>query len=717
MEPSSPSSPPLLLARAFGAAMAVGWALLALTERSAWSRLGLLTLAASALAALSFRPLAVSVPRVLMAPPRAVFVGACAVSAGGVSWWLVRQGLRDTPLSIDAGAYLMQARAMAHFHFGMPLPFPRQVFSNRFSLEGPDGRLYGIFPPGWPLAVVPFLWVGAPMLVGPVVAGLLVVAQAALGRGVARAAGDEASGDLATRASLLLTLPSYARAMETADVVSHAFVALLATVAMTCAIDVRAGARAKTGPGKSVLLGVCVGWAVAARLLDGALLGLAVLGLLIWNPVTRRALAWVVAGAAPLLVLLAVEQHVATGQWLVPTQTAYFARSDWPATCHRLGFGSDVGCTVEHGPSVASFGPGGYDARAALRVVRERAGALGEDLLGFAPLAFVAFVPAVIGASGVETVGVAFLLALTLAYGLFYNGNAPFYGARHLFPAAPFLWLAAARGSAGLPHRARGWLDAPHVTGAGLLVTLTVAAVCARGPWSTRGHDAAEFQSHRSDLRRAFALHGVARGILKTRDHTEVAAAFDPWADGAERLFVFDDASGLTDLRRAHPDLPVYISLPGDELGKLHVGPPPPGVLFELERAWPSFVRPRGLATSRAWRTGASGGAVLQLSHAQPGAEAAIPFEVAVAGDYLVRVDGLVGPDQGDYELTLDGLPLPDWHGFASDPAPRRGVPAPRALGVGRHVLVARCVGRDAASRSYDALLDVLEGDPLERIR
>jgi hypothetical protein len=710
---SASHSPKLL--RALGVGAAALWAFLGLADRTEWPYRGVVALGAWVAAAVLVKPAVAVVPNVLLALQRRVFVAACAFVAGGVSWWVVRRMLRDMPLSIDAGVYLMQARAMAHLHFGASVSSPLQAFGNRFVLEGPDRRLYGIFPPGWPLAMVPFVWLGAPMLVGPAVAALLVVAQAALGRAMARASADDESAEVATRASLLLTLPSYARAIETADALSHAFIALLAAMALACAIDLRCAHRDPCSPtrGKGLMLGACVGWAIAARLLDGAVLALAVAGVLAWSPAGRRAVAWAALGAAPFLLLLAVEQRCATGAWLVPTQTAYFARADWPPSCHRLGLGVDVGCTVEHPDTVATFGPNGYGLREAQHVIRERAGALGEDLLGFPPLALLVFASVAVGGSGVDAVGIAFVLALTLTYGLFYYGNGALYGARHLFPAAPFVWLAAARGARWLvPRRTGGWLDAAHARGAGVVILLGVATVCARGPWATRGAAAEQFQASRSDLRRALAARGTRRGILKTRDQTSVAAAVDPWKDGDERLFVLDDGSGVVELRRAHPALPFMLSLAHEEIGTLYVRPPAPGVFMELESAWPSFQRPAGLRASRVFRDGASGRAVLFLTHARPGAEVAIPFEVAVSGDYALRVDGFAGPDQGDYALVLDGESLPDWRGYAPEPASVRGEVVKRTLTATRHTLVARCLGRDDRSRGYDATFDALVGEP-----
>jgi hypothetical protein len=93
-----------------------------------------------------------------------------------------------------------------------------------------------------------------------------------------------------------------------------------------------------------------------------------------------------------------------------------------------------------------------------------------------------AFSLLVVGASVADAVVAAFLLGLTLAYGLFYFGNSEFFGARHLFSAAPFAWILVARGAAGIPHRARGRFDAVHARAAGLTVLLGVAGACAYAP-------------------------------------------------------------------------------------------------------------------------------------------------------------------------------------------------------------------------------------------
>ncbi|HEX8796809.1 MAG TPA: hypothetical protein VF765_37915, partial [Polyangiaceae bacterium] len=235
---ATPTLDPRRSLRVVGTAAAVAWVALALSTKAAWPLAGFVVGAVVGAAGFAVAPVGRAIVRALMAPPRWAFVAVCAATAAGITWWTVGHAMRGLPLSIDSGAYLLQARALAHGSFGVTAPHPAQAFGDRFLLEGPDQRLYGIFPPGWPLALAPFAAIGRPMLAGPAVAVLMVLAQAALGRAMGEAAGDEDAGELAMRASLLLSLASIGRALETADLLSHAFVAALAAFALAGALRI-----------------------------------------------------------------------------------------------------------------------------------------------------------------------------------------------------------------------------------------------------------------------------------------------------------------------------------------------------------------------------------------------------------------------------------------------------------------------------------------------
>lgn len=649
--------------------------------------------------------------RALLEPRAAIFVAACAAVAAAASAWVLYGPLHGQVVSLDGAVYLFEARALAHRHLGMPILPPRLPFGVRFLFEGVDGRMHGVFPPGFPLALAPFVSLGLPFVLGPLTAALLVVATYALGR---VASGDERVARLA----VLVSLPSWGRAIETADLLSHAFVALLFTVALALALD----ARGRLSRLRAAALGACVAWAFTARLLDGLVLG-AIVAIVLAATVRPardlpRALGVAILAGLPFLTLLAADQKGATGRWLEPTQSAYFERSDYPPTCHRLGFGEDVGCRVEHPIERASFGPDGFGPRDALRVTRGRAADLGDDLTGFAPLLWLAFVPLLVRPTRRDGVLLGAFVALLGGYALFYYGDLPIWGSRHLFPAAPALWVLLATAVVRLAERFGARLGADRASGV-LAAALLVAIVVGQRPvWRTRTALVEEAQRGRTDLRAAIDRAGAPSGIVTTLDFVGTIAGYDPWTDRLDRYIVLDDVHGLHELRLLRPELAVYRAIAPDRLVEDTPPVPPPAISIELERAWPSFQRVSGLGarmlhTPSTLHLPSSGDFVLEVFESQPDATLTLPVWVAKAGRYRLRVAALVGPDYGDYELTFDGEPLGVHHGFAPERARRAGeASAPREVTAGEHVLRARCIGKAQGSTGYRAAFDVLVGEP-----
>jgi hypothetical protein len=629
--------------------------------------------------------------RALVMQPRGrAFVIVAAAVAALISYLLIAGPMHDRPISIDARVYLLQARALSHGHFGMPIPEPRQLFGGRFLFEGPDGRLYGVFPPGFPLFLAPFVALGVPLLVGPVLAAALVFGQSRLGRAL------EGEDGFATRLSILLSLPSVGRAVETADLLSHAFVAVLATFAIALAIEARG-----TGDRKRLLIvGALLGMATISRLLDGLLISALV------AVVLGRRVLWAIPAMLPFAGMLLIAQKTATGSFTTPTQTYYFLRSDWPMNCHRLGLGFDVGCAVEHGEERVRFGADGYTLDDAFRVVRSRASALGGDLLGFAPIGFLAFTRLIRRAERKDAYLAAAIVAFTLGYGLFYYGNAPIFGARHLFPIAALFWLLLARSVSDPLPRLRGLPVA--VLAAGAFASLPRFVFVARTI-----DDAAR---KRVDVRAMIERSNLERGLIVTDDELSWIAAFDPWRDGKDRIVVRFDRSGLLDLRRTYPTLPIHNIVEGDQLISNPLKPPPPGVLFELERAWPSFVHPyligtRVVYTKACCKVESSGERALFVLAAQTGGTLWIPFTTSSAVSSL-RVDGLVAPDYGTWGIYVDGLPLPPFEGYAPEVGTKKGETAQIALPAGRHVLTFFNLGKRPESRGYLGSFDALVGTP-----
>jgi hypothetical protein len=90
-----------------------------------------------------------------------------------------------TPLSSDEKVHLFQARLFAQFKAtgSYPAALVDQIippgYENSFILVAKDGRAMSVYWPGWALMMTPFVWLGAPWLLGPVVAsaGLYVLGR------------------------------------------------------------------------------------------------------------------------------------------------------------------------------------------------------------------------------------------------------------------------------------------------------------------------------------------------------------------------------------------------------------------------------------------------------------------------------------------------------------------------------------------------------------
>ncbi|MGZ3449008.1 MAG: hypothetical protein ACXVEF_05390 [Polyangiales bacterium] len=634
----------------------------------------------------------------LRKPSLRAFLLATASVAALLSFLVVTGPMHDRPHSIDANVYLFQARALSHFHFGVPIPEPRTLFGGRFLFEGADGKLTGVFPPGYPLFLVPFVWIGMPLLAGPVTAVALALAQWLLGRAI------EGEDGVATRLAVLLSLPSFARAIETADLLSHAFVAVLATVAIALALLL----LEKASVARALAIGAAVGWATASRLLDGIVIGFVVGAIVIYGVVQRKVsiglVLSMIGAALPFVALVLVEQKAATGSFRVPTQSVYFARSDWPPTCHRLGFGADVGCAVEHEKERASFGPDGYGLDDAFRIVRQRASMLGVDLFGLSWIGIGGFAAVAAWGRKRDALLAGAVVVFTLAYGLFYYGNAPAFGARHLFPIAPALLLLVARAAEKMPAAA-------------IAVSVTVLISCVPR-WIAGSEVVRRAQSGRIDVRGVIARGEFERGMFVTGDEMSWISAFDPYRDGDARVLVRFDGSGLKDLRRLRPDLIVHSLLEGDQIQTAKLAAPPPGLLVELERAWPSFIQRTGDVgmkvekSQQCCQLDASGDRVLFVFHGTEGASLSIPFYAPKSGSFALRVDSLVAPDYGIWSTAIDGAPLSTIDGYGEKVALKKGEPQVRELSAGTHVLTLKCVGKNPASKGLSMSFDALVGEP-----
>ena len=370
----------------------------------AWAALGMACLLGPALYAARRRAL----------PSTRIALPALAASAALLSLGYVAYYLRSGPRIIDATSYYLQARAMAHGYFAFPVPAPLGSFGGRFLLPSEPHSLSVIFPPGYAAVLCLGFLAHAPLVVGPILGALIVVATFALARELT------ARRDVAYVAACLSVLCAALR-YHTADTMSHGL----------CALLMCAGAYAALRPRRmhALLSGLAFGWLIATRPVSGAVGVL--LALCLMDKSARR-LACFGVGLVPGIALLLTYQHAATGNFWSSTQLAYYALADGPPGCFRYGFGRQIGCLYEHGEYVRARLPNGYGLREAASVTWRRLAVHSIDIANAAPLSVLSIAGAWLGREQ-RHVRVIFFgcLGLILAYAPFYfDASYPGGGAR-----------------------------------------------------------------------------------------------------------------------------------------------------------------------------------------------------------------------------------------------------------------------------------------------
>ncbi len=349
-------------------------------------------------------------------------VAVLAVLAALLSAGYVRYYLRGGPRIIDATSYYLQARALAAGHAVFPLSGPSGSFRGRFLLAAPDARaLAVIFPPGYPALLALGFLMGAPLAVGPLLAAALVVATFVL---ALRLFDDRSTALLAAVFSTLCAVLRY----HTADTMSHAFAALLLTLALWCSLDERTS--------RAALAGILLGALAATRPVTAAV------GVVLFVTARRPTAARFAAMAGAALVpagLFVVEQRLATGVWFSSADLAYYATADGPPGCFRYGFGAGIGCLVEHGDFVRANLPHGFGALAMAGTTLRRlkmhlADAANTEL--FAPVLVLALWRAASHRTArVAGLGVVGVIALYAPF--YFDGNYPGGGARFFADVLP----------------------------------------------------------------------------------------------------------------------------------------------------------------------------------------------------------------------------------------------------------------------------------------
>ncbi len=613
-----------------------------------------------------------SLPRRVDLRRRVVLI--LAFAAAFLSLGYIAFYLHAAPRIIDATSYFLEGRVLSHGHFAWSVPSPSASFRGRFLLGRDPGKLAVIFPPGFPLLLAAGFRVGAPLVVGPLLAGLLVVATYWLARELAYERPETERQAIATLAACL-SVVCVALRYHTADTMAHGASALGVTVALASAFTgarraARAGSRARAW---WLLSGLAVGWVVCTRPVSSFAIGGVVVILAARSGARRTALPALVLATLPGVAFLVLASHAQTGRWFASAQLAYYAASDGPPGCFRYGFGPGIGCLGEHKDFVLARLAHGYGPVEALLTTLRRLRVHLLDVANFEPLALLVVVPLLrrrAGAPGViekgaslASVALAVVVGQVLAYAPFYfDGDYPGGGARFFADVLPIEHALLAVATACLLPRVAFFRRA--------LGVLSLAALGFAVHGAFEHHALAERDGGQPpfDLEEA---RSATKGVLFFDTDAGFNLAYDPYADPAKSVlaarFRGDDHDRLLVDRLDHPQAHVYKA---DAKGaKLNGWTAARGGTkdlwhFEAEADWPPLTQGGGWAEV-VWASNscATEGRVLTL-HVEPGAPGAeaqasttIELPVPRTGKWIVQPHILRrgGPGQARLRLVPHG--------------------------------------------------------------
>jgi hypothetical protein len=608
------------------------------------------------------------------------FLAFFGFAAGLLSIAYIATYLRGGPRIVDATTYFLQGRALSHGDLSWTPPEgPSASFRGRFLIHrelGPDGAsMGGIFPPGYPLMLSFGFMLGAPMLVGPLLALGLVVATYHLARAIA----EDAMPDLAepvARGAALLSLLCAALRYHTADTMSHGASALGVTIALASAVRARQ-ARLRShrvtssaqppsaerspfdgGRGEALLAGLATGYVVATRPVSALPIAMVVAWLLARTAGAggRRSRLAVLAllGVLPGLFLLLLAQRAVTGSWLESTQRMYYAISDGPPGCFRWGFGKGTGCVFEHKDFVDARLKQGYGIVEAAGTTLRRLHVHLLDVANLEPLALLVLVPALLRRRhlmhGTVAAAVALVGLQILAYVPFYfDGDYPGGGARFFADVLPVEHALVMLGIASLVPRT-GARGLRFTRGAFAVLALATMGFAVHGSYEhgkLRDRDGGRPMFEPDVLARA----SVTRGLVFVDTDHGFALGHDPSARPDKRVMVArlrsDDRDRMLFEAMGRPPTWLYKleppAPPSKESTALLTAWTPPestaALRFEAEAEWPALSQQNGFATPVSAGSCASGNRALMLTP-EPGrrAQATITVPVPSAGQWSVEV-------------------------------------------------------------------------------
>jgi hypothetical protein len=249
------------------------------------------------------------------------FLASVSLVSAFLSLGYIAFYLRGGPRAAEAPAYFLQGRELARGHLAWLTSEPAASFHAVNLLGRLPNRLAGVFPPGFPLVLASGFLVGAPMVVGPLIAAAVAVATWWLALELATSCGEaarraEAAGCIAAGLSLVCAALRY----HTADVSPHGAAALAIAVAFAAALRGRRAQDLRFFAASGCALGALAAVQPWSTLAVGA-----AVGALAWSSGDRARALLCLSAAAPGLLLLLAANHTAAGHLAVSPTAAYVA--------------------------------------------------------------------------------------------------------------------------------------------------------------------------------------------------------------------------------------------------------------------------------------------------------------------------------------------------------------------------------------------------------
>ena len=403
---------------------AVGWTQAILRELGRAWLVALGLVAASRLLAV---PSALALPalpgnlNVLAVSLAAVLLGLAGLTLTGLVALLLLDGI---PHTVESIAYLFQAEVIKLGGMWVPAPILPEFFTQAYIAATPDGRWFGVLPPGQSLLLAAGLSFGVPWLVSPIATALAIGLTVILGR--------LTYGSLVGVVAGLLLLFSPFVLLLSGDMLAHPAGLLLSVLMLLALVAAARGAGALGW----LLAGLAMGGLVLTRALAAVGIGIPLTIMLVFGArgtpprlLMIRALLFAMA-ATPGVVYAAYFNAAMTGSASLPPLSMW-------SDVDRIGFGADVGTR------------GGHDLSTALGNTWANMTVLLRHLFGwpsYLTLA-LAMVPFVLGSwNRWDRLMVLCTVGLIAAHWLYWSDGIV-YGPRFTFEAAAALALLTARGA------------------------------------------------------------------------------------------------------------------------------------------------------------------------------------------------------------------------------------------------------------------------------